>query len=80
MGLVGSLLLVTFIGLPLAGGQTAHAHTGTQSYVYLEVFDDAIFGRVEYPIGDLNRLLGYDIANERRVMRRITVAGNSADW
>ena len=28
----------------------------------------------------LHRLLGYDIANERRVMRRITVAGNSADW
>jgi alpha-ketoglutarate-dependent taurine dioxygenase len=28
----------------------------------------------------LHRLLGYDIANERRVMRRITVAGSPADW
>lgn len=28
----------------------------------------------------LHRLLGYDIANERRVMQRITVAGSAADW
>ena len=52
------------VGLPFVGNSTAHAHTGTQSYVYLEIFDDAIFGRVEYPIGDLNRVLGYDIAED----------------
>ena len=28
----------------------------------------------------LHRLLGYDIANDRRVMRRITVAGSPGDW
>ena len=28
----------------------------------------------------LHRLLGYDIANERRVMQRITVAGSASDW
>lgn len=28
----------------------------------------------------LHRLLGYDIANERRVMQRITVAGAPSDW
>ena len=62
--IVGSIIafLVTVVGLPLVGTPTAEAHSGTQSYVYLEIFDDAIFGRVEYPIGDLNRLLGYDIA------------------
>jgi hypothetical protein len=57
-------LLVTIIGLPLGSTPAAQAHTGTQSYVYLQIFDDAIFGRVEYPIGDLNRLLGYDIAED----------------
>ena len=28
----------------------------------------------------LHRLLGYDIANESRVMQRITVAGSTSDW
>lgn len=57
-------LLATLVALPGTGTPTAQAHTGTQSYVYLEIYDDAIFGRVEYPIGDLNRLLGYDIAED----------------
>ena len=63
---VGAMLtlIVMIIGLPFGSAPTAHAHTGTQSYVYLQIFDDAIFGRVEYPIGDLNRLLGYDIAED----------------
>jgi len=39
----------------------AQAHSGTQSYVYLQIFDDAIFGRVEYPIVDLNRVVGLDV-------------------
>ncbi len=46
---------------PLLGGSTVHAHSGNQSYVYLEIFDTAIAGRVEYPIRDLNRVLGLDI-------------------
>ena len=45
----------------LVGAPTAQAHSGFQSYVYLEVFDDAIFGRVEYPVAELNRVLGWDI-------------------
>jgi hypothetical protein len=47
--------------LPLLGSTTASAHTGRQSYLYLEIFDDAIAGRVELPIGDLNRVLGLEI-------------------
>ena len=57
-------MIVMIIGLLFGSTPTASAHTGTQSYVYLQIFDDAIFGRVEYPIGDLNRLLGYDIAED----------------
>ena len=47
------LTAVFAAGLPGA----ASAHSGKQSYVYLEIFDDAIAGRVEYPIKDLNDVL-----------------------
>ncbi len=57
--LIVGLLLA--LAVPLLGSSTAHAHTGKQSYVYLEIFDTAIAGRVEYPIADLNRVLGLDI-------------------
>jgi hypothetical protein len=56
--------LAALIALPMLGGSTASAHSGTQSYVYLEIFDDAIAGRVEYPIDDLNEVLGLDIAED----------------
>ncbi|MDX2382305.1 MAG: hypothetical protein QNM02_21420 [Acidimicrobiia bacterium] len=53
-------LLVT-LASPLLRSTTAQAHSGNQSDVYLEVFDTATAGRVEYPIRDLNRVLGLDI-------------------
>ena len=53
-------LLVLFV-VPWFEGSAAHAHSGNQSYVYLEVFDTAIAGRVEYPIKDLNRVLDIEI-------------------
>ena len=49
------------LGLPLLNSSTASAHSGNQSYVYLQIFDTAIAGRVEYPIKDLNDALGLDI-------------------
>ncbi len=52
--LIGTLALAVPTG-------TTEAHSGTQSYVYLEIYDDAIFGRVEYPITDLNRVVGFDV-------------------
>ena len=55
---LGAILLVV---VPFLGTSAAQAHTGNQSYVYLEIFDTAIAGRVEYPIMDLNRILGLDI-------------------
>ena len=53
--------LLAVLAAPLLDSSTAHAHSGNQSYVYLEIFDTAIAGRVEYPIKDLNRLLDLDI-------------------
>jgi hypothetical protein len=58
--LVLTALLAALVA-PFAIASTAGAHTGKQSYVYLEIFDTAIAGRVEYPIADLNRVLGLDI-------------------
>jgi hypothetical protein len=49
---------------PMFAPAPASAHTGKQSYVYLEIFDTAIAGRVEYPISDLNRVLGLDIPTD----------------
>ena len=54
------LLLLISVFLALAAG-IAGAHSGTQSYVYLEIFDSSIEGRVEYPVADLNEVLGLDI-------------------
>ena len=58
LALVGVLLV---LATPFVGSPTASAHSGNQSYVYLEIFDTAIAGRVEYPIKDLNTVLGLDI-------------------
>ena len=55
-----AVVLATLVA-PLVGGATASAHTGNQSYLYLEIFDEAIAGRVEFPIRDLNDVLGLDI-------------------
>ena len=55
---LGAILMMV---VPFFWTSAAHAHTGNQSYVYLEIFDTAIAGRVEYPIRDLNRILGLDI-------------------
>ena len=55
---LASLLL---FAVPWFEGSVAQAHSGNQSYVYLEIFDTAIAGRVEYPIKDLNRALDLDI-------------------
>lgn len=56
-----ALATLLLFAVPWFGWSTAHAHSGNQSYVYLEIFDTAIAGRVEYPIKDLNRALDLDI-------------------
>lgn len=58
-----ALVLATLL-VPLLGAGAASAHTGVQSYLYLEIFDDAIAGRVEIPIRDVNRVFDLDIPNE----------------
>ena len=54
------LLPVFLIVYVLAGGPTAFAHSGKQSYVYLDFFDTELEGRVEIPVRDLGAVLGID--------------------
>jgi hypothetical protein len=54
-------IAVIAVVAPAAG---AGAHTGDQSYVYVDVLSDRIEGRVEYLVRDLNEVLGLDIADD----------------
>lgn len=56
---LGALTVATLF---LVLGQTAVAfgHTGNESYVYLDIYDNTVEGRVEFPVNDLNDVLGTD--------------------
>lgn len=56
------LLAATFFSWLMPGA--AHAHSGEESYVYLDIFDDGLEGRVEFPVKDLNEVLGIDIPQD----------------
>ncbi len=57
--LVGVLAVIGgFTGL----GGTAGAHTGNQSYVYLDITDNSLGGRVEFPMGDIRTVFGLTLA------------------
>jgi hypothetical protein len=54
-------LLLASIGAALLAAlmpNTASAHSGVQSYLYIDVSDDGLGGRVEMPYGDLREVLG----------------------
>ncbi|MBT8241055.1 MAG: HupE/UreJ family protein, partial [Acidimicrobiia bacterium] len=57
---MSAAILVFLVALPSA----ALAHSGEESYVYLDIYDDTVEGRVEYPIGDLNEVLSLDLPLE----------------
>ena len=56
--LVLGLLILVIAAAP------AGAHSGTQSYVYLDIYDSSIEGRIEYPVADLNEVLGLSIPSD----------------
>lgn len=55
-----------FVASMFVGG-AASAHSGVQSYVYVSVFDDGLEGRVEYPVADLEAVLGVDLPDAAAV-------------
>ena len=42
----------------------ASAHSGEESYVYLDIYDTSIEGQVEFPVSDINEILGLSIPSE----------------
>ncbi len=58
------------------GNSAAFAHSGEEAYVYLEIFDDTMEGRVEYPVSDLGDVLGIEIPQDEEGARQ-AVADNS---
>lgn len=59
-GLVALLVVVFVAGMV----QTASAHSGDQSYVFLEIYGDELEGTVHFPVEDLNEILGLDIPQD----------------
>ncbi|MEL6984883.1 MAG: HupE/UreJ family protein, partial [Actinomycetota bacterium] len=45
----------------LFGASPSSAHTGDQSYLYVDVTESSLSGRVEIPFGDLEEVLGLDL-------------------
>ena len=48
----------------LASSGVASAHSGVESYVYLQIYDTTIEGGVHYPVDDLNDVLGLSLDDE----------------
>lgn len=59
-----SLIAFLVVMLWAAFALPALAHSGEESYVYLDIYDSEIEGRVEFPVSDLNDILGTDIPQE----------------
>jgi hypothetical protein len=62
-----------FLGLLavlLSLAQPASAHSGRQSYVYLDILDTSIAGRIEFPLNDINTILKLQIPQEEAASRQ----------
>lgn len=54
---------------PVRRVTVAHAHSGEDSYVILELRQSGIEGSVQYPISDLNQVLDLSIAQDEKTAR-----------
>jgi hypothetical protein len=61
--LVGWLLVLSFAtSLVAASGGTASAHRNNESYLYLDVGDSTLTGRVELTYPDMREVLGFELS------------------
>lgn len=63
---VGAMLAAAIL---LGAAAPAHAHSGEESYIYLNISQDSIEGQVELPISDVNTVLGLDLPDGGDGMR-----------
>jgi hypothetical protein len=84
------------VGLVTLLPSTAAAHAGDESYVYLEVSDDDLRGRVEMPYVDLRTVFGFDLEGSNEEIRaeleanievlqsyaseRLSIGSGGTDW
>lgn len=90
------LLLLLAAATVIGAGSGASAHSGKQTYLYVNLFDDAVDGRIEFPAADLGAVLALDFgtgagqaasvadanADEIRAYAadHFTISDGDADW
>lgn len=72
------LLLLLAASAVIVGGSTASAHSGKQTYLYIDLFDDGVDGRIEFPAADLGSVLGLDFTTNARQATDVAAA-NAAE-
>jgi len=67
---------LVLLAVTLAGGASpAAAHSGNQSYLYLDITDRELAGRIEAPLRDLNEVLGLGAeGSDADVLAAVTAA------
>jgi len=71
---MAAAVVLTALAALLQFSGPAQAHSGFQSYVYVSIFDDAMDGRVEYPINDLGPAVGIDFTDEADARLELALA------
>ncbi|MGF1598329.1 MAG: HupE/UreJ family protein [Acidimicrobiales bacterium] len=59
-----AIVVALSLAAVLVGAAPAGAHTGEQSYLYIDVAESGLGGRIEVPISDLNTVLGLELAGD----------------
>ncbi len=54
-------VVVAVAALVISTADPASAHSGNQSYLYIDVFKTSVSGRIEAPVSDINEVIGLDI-------------------
>ena len=76
--LLVATIVTALVGVLLGLAHPAAAHSGKQSYVYLNTYDDGLDGRVEYPARDLGPVLGIDFTDDPAVALTAATANAEA--
>src|SRR6056297_4215702 len=76
--LLVATIVTALVGVLLGLAQPTAAHSGKQSYVYLNTYDDGLDGRVEYPARDLGPVLGIDFTDDPAVALATATANAEA--
>ena len=72
-------LLVLFAAATVIGaGSSASAHSGKQTYLYVNLFDDGVDGRIEFPAADLAAVLDLEFGTDPGQAARVADA-NAAE-